>query len=279
MPAGLAKEEVDKRKKKFEKELEDSFKKHQDDMRKALKRALALVNDKVPLQDVIDARNRLTFVYLASGDFYQAVVLGEHLAHSYPQNGQAALAGAYALDAYNRILGKEEKESEEGDEGRPEGARALKLTKYVDVDQNRQRELAKFIEANCKETTAVDFARFQLGVVFLQEKKFPEAFEALARISAGAGEATQSRYLMAVAAQELEKNDQSAAPRKKPSATGRWLRLARCRSPARRRPRTWRRLTFGASRPDQVALPREAIRRDGKAGRGFAEEDRAAAAR
>jgi hypothetical protein len=137
----------------------------------ALTLALEKVDDSVTTQELIDARFMLMYYLQVAGDHYRAIVHGEDLARSYPNSTRAGLAGAYTLSAYAQLI--------------DEGEKADPSSQIVATDRARMKSLAEYVDSNWKNDLAGDEARFQLGVMALRQKNYPEAVLALTRVSSG----------------------------------------------------------------------------------------------
>jgi hypothetical protein len=142
---------------------------HMPNIIKALTLALEKMDDAVSQQELIDARFMLTYYLLLSGDHYRAIVLGEDLARSYPNSNRAGQAGAYILGAYAHLI-------EEGEKVDPS-------SNAVATDRARMKSLAEYIEANWKTDVAADEARFQMAIMALRQKNYPDAVTLLDKIS------------------------------------------------------------------------------------------------
>src|SRR5260370_40892714 len=96
------------------------------------------------------------------------------------------MAGAYALSAYAQLLAKQEQ------------AGAAK--EDLEVERNRQRHLAQYIEQAWPNSHAGDIARHVLGVMLLADRDYPQAVEVLDLISPSYADSTRSLYQLAAAA-------------------------------------------------------------------------------
>lgn len=208
LPVGTPPEKREAIAKELDKKAREGRKKREADLVKALTQALQVADSKVPQQDLIDARAMLAYVYLTIGEPYRAAVIGEVLGQRYPANSRAAAAAGYALQAYAQIIYRSDEVLQQELKDNPKSEKAAALAKAIEADRNQLRRLAQYIEQNCKDVATVDFARHQLGGLLLQEKKFKEGIDVLARIGAGYGHAPQARFQMALAAMEVEKDDQ-----------------------------------------------------------------------
>jgi hypothetical protein len=197
----MNKEEKDQKKKPDPKlkpaDLEKRRQKHIDNMAVALNRALELVDEKTPPDDLIEARYLLTFLYLNElKDPYRAAILGEDLARRAPASDRAGIAGAYALEGYYQIL-NEDQGKEEPD------------AKDVEADQRRIRHLAAYMDKALPTDPATDRARHLLGSFALKENDLPEAIRTFSQITPAYPGYTFAQYQLALAAtqyqEELEK--------------------------------------------------------------------------
>lgn len=173
--------------------LEEQKREHYKNMTAALERALDLADAEAAPDDLSDARYLLTYAYLESGDLYAAAVCGEDLTRTQPRSARAALAGAYALRAYALIIAHEEES----------GATSEDLK----IDRGRLRRLAQYVEQSWPSDAAADIARHVLGLVAMGEKNYPEAVEALGRITPGYPESSRVLYQLASAARLAQKED------------------------------------------------------------------------
>src|SRR5262249_5389428 len=118
----------------------------------------------VPSQKVTDARYYLAFVYLIAGDPYRAAVVGEDLARVRPPTRRSAAAAAYALEAYAQILSRQD----------------------VPGNRDRVRDLAQYVIDNAaawQGDPVTQVARYQLAMVALREKKYPEVIAQLEKLA------------------------------------------------------------------------------------------------
>ena len=115
------------------------------------------------------ARAMLTYFYVDTKKYKEAIELGRTFAEKYPLTPQASLTAAYVLDAYARLLQEQQ---------------ALKDAKPEEIDQRRQDlfEWAKVIEQRWPQEPAADVAQDQLARVALNQKKLLEALDLLWRI-------------------------------------------------------------------------------------------------
>lgn len=182
-----AEKELKDDKDKLEKQRDENYR----NMIAALTRGLDLADSKVTAADLHDARYLLARAYFAKEDYYRAAVVGEDLARTAPQATRAPSAGMFAIYAYAQLI---------DDEGRASAGAEI-----LDADRARLRKLAEYVEQTWPADPAADVARHQLGLVLWNGKKYPEAVEALTRITPGYANAGRSSYLLAAAALQAQK--------------------------------------------------------------------------
>jgi tetratricopeptide (TPR) repeat protein len=192
-----------------EAKLEAERRKHYQNILEALGRGLDLVDESASPEDVNNARALLAYVYLATGDYYRAVVAGEDLARTEIKSSKAPIAGAYALRAYSLLLAKQEQDGVDKDE--------------LAADRERMRRLAGYIEQTWPEDSAADFARHIQGILLLNDKKYAEAVEVLDRIATGYPEAIRAYFQLAGAVLQVQKDETIKPPPGKPSYQERLL--------------------------------------------------------
>jgi hypothetical protein len=187
----------------------------------ALSRAVELVDDNTPREELNDARYMLAYACMVAGDYYRAAVWGEELARTQPTFHHSALAGAYALRSYALIVANREQSGAANEDLAPE--------------RERMRTLARYIEQSWPSDPAADIARHTLGIVSLAEKNYPDAVEALDRISPGYSDSTRAIYQLAGAALQAEK-EEDKPPQGRPAyqarAVAALLRIPELAAPA-----------------------------------------------
>jgi hypothetical protein len=171
-------------------------------MVEALNRGLDLADEHCSIEDVNQARLLLTYAYLALAEFYRAAVTGEDLVRTEPKFAQASMAGAYALSAYAQLVAEREKAGIAREE--------------LEVERQRQRRLAQYIEQTWPASEAANIARHVLGAMSIADKDYPQAVEVLERISSTYADSTRSLYQLASAALQAQKNEMKL-PSGKPS--------------------------------------------------------------
>src|SRR5262249_929898 len=125
-------------------------------MVEALNRGLDLADEHCSIEDVNQARLLLTYAYLALDEFYRAAVAGEDLVRTEPKFAQASMAGAYALSAYAQLVAEREKVGIAREE--------------LEVERQRQRRLAQYIEQTWPTSEAANIARHVLGDMSIADK-------------------------------------------------------------------------------------------------------------
>jgi hypothetical protein len=158
-------------------------------MARALNQAIDSADTKVPRKDLVKAGTELVDVYLNLEDPHRAALLGEYLVRHHPPSKETALAAAYALEAYVRILGLDEELAEtaqkEDDPMRP--WLTADVVKHIKQgDRDRFLALARHVEKLSSrgqpwenEGSVGQYARYQHALLALREKNFPEAIELL----------------------------------------------------------------------------------------------------
>ncbi|HXG11497.1 MAG TPA: hypothetical protein VNK04_17210 [Gemmataceae bacterium] len=182
------------------KELEKKRKERFATIITALDRALKLTaagrGGKVSERDLLVATGMLAYACLASGDYARAVQVGESLAYTKPQSSQAAAAAIYALQAYAQLL---------ADPAKAEDYRAGMV------------QLVNYVKQRWPTEPVADFARHQLGLLLIREKKFPEAVAELATVSPRYANLIPVKWQLASAAFQAEQDrSEPVGPDKRP---------------------------------------------------------------
>jgi hypothetical protein len=167
-------------------------------MEQALNQALKLVDKKVPEQEVTGARSLLAYVYLAREDYKEALRLSEEIARARPLPSQAAAAATHALRAYMQLLADPQKAGLSDEE----------VAKY----REGMRQLTVYMENTWPEEPAGDLARHQLGLMYIQDKDFAKAVEALERVRPSYASIIFARYQLSLAAMQA-KEDKVEVPK------------------------------------------------------------------
>lgn len=91
---------------------QESIERNRNSARTNLERALALADTKTPVDEVNLVRRSLAYLNYQQGEYYDAVVLGEFVARSFPSAPGAATCAQIALAAYLKLydVGPDEKE-------------------------------------------------------------------------------------------------------------------------------------------------------------------------
>jgi hypothetical protein len=183
--------------------LEEKRKEHFQRIVEALTRGLDLASSSSPAEEINDARYLLAYAYLTTEDFYRAAVAGEDLARTDPRALQAPMAGAYALQAYAALLGKQEE--------------AGVTAEDQEALRGRLRRLAQYIEQTWPSDSAADIARHMLGWLLLAEKNYVEAVTVMERVSPAYADSTRLLYQLADAALKAAKDETIKPQPGKPS--------------------------------------------------------------
>jgi len=148
-----------------------------------LERARDLATPTDSPADVTDVLLRLIYFYQLTDQPYQAAVLGEHVAQTTRAGGKAAVAGLLGLNGYLAASARVK-----GDD--PEAVAAARK-----VDRERAVALARFLDEKYPNDTATDSARHRLALMLTEEKRYPEAFEAVIKVRPGFPQITNVRLL------------------------------------------------------------------------------------
>lgn len=154
-------------------------------------RGLELADDKAAATDLIEARYLLIYALLVLAKPYEAAIVGEDLARSYPHSPRAAPAGGYALHAYAQVLDEEEK--------------SHASEKSLEADRNRLRRLAEYLQKTWPNDTVADGARHQLGLLAYRQKNYPEVVAVLSKITPQYTLYIQSQFQLGSAASQAHK--------------------------------------------------------------------------
>lgn len=162
----------------------------------ALQRALdfakrAAGTQRIPADEINEARAMLSFAYLMQGDLANAAKVGEELAYAKPRNAQSVNGATYALQAYGRMLDEKKGDEEE-------------------VKENL-RKVATFMKTTWSEDQTGDLARHRLGGILYKEGQYKEAYQELAAIRPTYPEAILSGYLLAMCAKAAQSEDNDPA--------------------------------------------------------------------
>lgn len=149
--------------------------------------------------DVTDVLLRLIYFYRLSEQPYQAAVLGEYVSHTIKSTGgKAALAGLLSLNGY-LDASKRAKDDPE--------ARA--------ADRDRAIAMAKFLDEKFPNDNPTDTARHQLATLYMEEKKYLEAFGTLLKVRPAYAQITNARLLEGYLVMQLVTPRDSTLPDEK----------------------------------------------------------------
>ncbi|MDY3561186.1 hypothetical protein R5W23_002448 [Gemmata sp. JC673] len=157
-----------------------------------LERARELAAPQDAPADVTDVQLRLIYYYLQNDQFYQAAVLGDHVAHTVKSTGgKPAIAGLLAIGGYVSAS-----RAARGDS--PEAIGAARRT-----DRDRAVALARFLDERYPNDAATDAARHRLAGLLADENKLMEAYEVLAKVRPGYAQLTGVRLLQGYVVSQL----------------------------------------------------------------------------
>jgi hypothetical protein len=166
-------------------ELEKKRRQRNEHIVQALERGIRLAETQRPRpskNDISTATSMLVYSYLLNGKDQEAIKLGEKLVRQDPLTPQASNVAMYTLQAYAQLLGQQGK-----------------LTDAEEEQFRKQMEaLAKFIMERWPGESAADMAHFQMGMLLIRDKKYPEAVEELSAIRPTFGGVIHSQYFLAI---------------------------------------------------------------------------------
>lgn len=149
-----------------------------------LERARELAAPQDSAADVTDVQLRLIYYYQQNDQFYQAAVLGEHVARTVKSTGgKSAVAGLLGVGGYVSAS-----RAAKGDT--PDAVGAARQ-----ADRDRAVALARFLDDKYPNDNATDAARHRLAALLTDEKKFAEAYDVLVRVRPGYAQLTNVRLL------------------------------------------------------------------------------------
>lgn len=134
-----------------------------------LERALQIVSPKDSTRDVFDARYFLTRCYLYGGQPMSAAVYGENLARNNLRLPKAASACSLAVQGYNRSAAEAIASGEAG-------------KTLAEVDIERLKKLAQYMDVTWPDDTATDDARELWAYYTARDKKYTEAISIYQKI-------------------------------------------------------------------------------------------------
>ncbi len=157
-----------------------------------LERSRELATPADNVADVTDVLLRLIYFYHQADLPLQAAVLGEHVAHTIKgTGGKAALAGLLGINGY--VIASQRVKGDQ-----PELVAAARQ-----ADRDRAMELARFLDEKFPNDKATDDARYRLGSMLVEEKRYPEAFEILTHVRPAYASVTNVRLLEGFVAQQI----------------------------------------------------------------------------
>jgi hypothetical protein len=174
-------------------ELDKKHKEHNQNIIAALELGLKYAGNKrtkLSEKDVDTATAMLVYADLTGGKYKEAIQLGEKLVHDKARAPQAPTVAMYTLQAYGQILGPDGKLSEDEEES------------Y----RKKMEDLAKYVAERWPNESAGDLAHFQMGLLLIRDKKYPEAVDELAKIQPTFGAAIHSQYHLANTAFQVAKD-------------------------------------------------------------------------
>lgn len=186
--------------------LEKKHKERNQNIVAALEHGLKLAETRRPApspNDVNTATAMLVYSDLTSGKYKDAIQLGEKLVREKPLATQAPAVAMYTLQAYGQILSPDGKLSEDQEE------------EY----RTKMEGLAKHIAERWPNDAAGDVAHFQMGLLLIRDKKYPEAVDELGKVKPTFGAAIHSQYHLANTAFQVAKD--KAAEKDKAAAADR----------------------------------------------------------
>lgn len=184
------------------KDFEAKRKERNENMVAALQRGLKLAatqRTKIAETELNNAAAMLVYSCLTSGKNNEAIRLGETWVREKPLTNQAATIAMYTLQAYAQLLGEGKLNDEQDEEAR-----------------KKMEALAKYVAERWPSDAAGDMAHFQMGLLMVRDKKFPEAVEELSLVRPTFGAILHAQYHLAASAFQVSRD--KAAEKEK--ATG-----------------------------------------------------------
>jgi hypothetical protein len=143
------------------KKVEELQKTHAEAIIAALQRGLTLPDAKPEkgkvAPEVNNARAMLAFYSLNRQRFREAIQYGEGFARDDPRSGPAAMAAAYALQAYAQLISQRERDNASPEE--------------LQTDRQKMLALAAYAEERWPRELAGNMARHQVGLALLRDQK------------------------------------------------------------------------------------------------------------
>jgi hypothetical protein len=148
-------------------------------------------------KDVDTATAMLVYADLTGGKYKDAIQLGEKLVYDKARAPQAPTVAMYTLQAYGQILGPDGNLTEDEEK---------KYRKQL-IGDEKTEGLAKFVADRWPNDSAGHLAHFQMGLLLIRDKNYPEAVEELAKINPTTfGAAIHSQYHLASTAFQVAKD-------------------------------------------------------------------------
>lgn len=148
--------------------------------------------------DVTDVLLRLIYFYQLADMPYQSAVMGEHVARTLKATGgKPAVAGLLGLNGY--VIASSRLKLDPA-------ATEDELTAYAAAkaaDRQRAVALARFLDDKYPNDNATDAARYRLGSLLTEDKKYLEAFEALLKVRPAYAQINNVRLLEGYLAAQL----------------------------------------------------------------------------
>jgi hypothetical protein len=158
----------------------------------ALERALRFVDSKTSAKDILDARFLLTYAYMTAGQVHQAAVMSEFIAKNFSKAPRSSAAGLYGVQAYAMLIA-----AAKGADGAGSGDVAAEKARLI--------KLAEYVDATWPRDPNADMVRHQWSAILRGEKRFAEAAEVLAKITANYADVAQARVELGASAYEAQK--------------------------------------------------------------------------
>jgi hypothetical protein len=174
------------------KDFEAKRKERNENMVAALQRGLKLAatqRTKLPETELNNATAMLVYSCLTSGKNNEAIRLGESWVREKPLSNQAATIAMYTLQAYSQLLGEGKLSDEQDEEVR-----------------KKMEALAKYVAERWPGDAAGDMAHFQMGLLAVRDKKFPEAVEELSQVKPTFGAIVHAKYHLAASAFQVSRD-------------------------------------------------------------------------
>src|SRR5262249_8812858 len=140
--------------------------------------------------DVNTATAMLVYSDLTSGKYKDAIQLGEKMIRDKPLATQSPAVAMYTLQAYGQILSPDAKLDEEEEE----------------QCRKKLEGLVKYVSERWPNEDVGSVAHFQMGLLLIRDKKYPEAVEELGKIKDTFGAAIHSKYHLANTAFQVAKD-------------------------------------------------------------------------